>query len=671
MEFLFWQQANRTPETQFIFNLFHLLLAGLTLLAWLHQLRGLRGAGIKRRDWFLPLGFFLLVLQFGLLTLHFGAEFFLRKELEWGGVDRFSRGFMGIGLMLVVAGLSEDGPFPNLSLTRWLRRSCALVAALVLTDVLLSRSRAVSGEPTHSLPMLTVDLLMLLTVVAGMRAAVRAGSGGWRPHFIALAAVGVSLLLRGTALLLPVGSEILLWNAEQHVLSVALFAFAWAAGERSHNLLDRIFVRLNLTFIVLASLIMLITAGMEKYQYMRLTEERSTDLAEFLRGHVIYYREHGESLEAVFRHPEVVRRVVVEFGKLPELRVINVYVDGQRASFHYAPDWEIREEIVLLPGPDPPEAGPGIANGFQMVRLPLANVPSRNRIEFWGTMDYINEYIGQYLILIYSLFTLMVGLASGIIGIIVNDADRQLRQQYAELQETHQQLAQTAKLASIGELAGGMAHEINNPITSILSLASHLAEESGDAVPAPHRRKNLEVIAQQAERVSRIVGNLLTFARQSHLEVSRVDVAEVLDAALLLVGFRLQERGILVYREMDADPPFLLGDASRLTEVFVNLFTNAIDAMPTGGTLTVRVSPDSTPERGVRIAVTDTGCGIPAEQLPRIFDPFFTTKEPGRGTGLGLSISHGIVRDHKGQIRAESRPGTGTTLWVTLPRGGE
>ncbi|MBI3671028.1 MAG: hypothetical protein HY237_14765 [Acidobacteria bacterium] len=672
MESLFWLLANRTAETQFIFNLFHLLLAGLTLLVLLHQLRAARGDGAEARNWLLPLGFLLLVFHFAVLTLYFGAGFFFRRELAWANFERLSHGLLACAFLVVVAGCVRAWAHGGRQPDRWILSGCAVVVGAVLLDILRTSPRLASSERPDSFAMFVPDVLVLLAVGLGLQAVGRGQIEGRFASLVALATVGLFLILSNVSLFLPRPMGVFLWNADQHVLSVSLFAFAWAAGERSRNLLDRIFVRLNLTFIVLASLIMLITAGMEKYQYLRLAEERSLNLAEFLRGHIVYYRERGESLEGIFRHSEVLRRVVVEFGTLPELREVNVYLDGQRASFRSTPDWEIKEEMVSLPGHDPPEAGARIANGFQMIRLPLGSGTSfRNRIEFLGTMDYINEYIGKYIILIYSLFTIMVGLASGIVGIIVNDADRRLRRQYAELQETHQQLAQAAKQASIGQLAGGMAHEINNPITSILSLASHLAEEKSAATLAPRQRKSLQVIAQQAERVSRIVGNLLTFARQSNLDLGRVDVTELLDTAITLVQYRLTDSAIRLRREMDADLPLVLGDAGRLAEVFVNLLNNAIDAMPTGGTLAVRAFPNPEPDSGVRAEVHDTGCGIPSEQLLRIFDPFFTTKEPGRGTGLGLSVSQGIVKDHGGQIWAESQPGAGTTLVVILPKGGE
>jgi signal transduction histidine kinase len=672
MESLFWQLTNRTAETQFIFNLFHLLLAGLTLLVLLHQLKATRGEAIGMHGWLLPLGFSLLVLHFAVLTLHFGTEFFFRKAVVWRGFGGLSHGFMACGLLLVVAALLEDRRKQDPRLAGWLRKGCALAAVLVLVDMFFPSQEA-SGEPLHSIPTLSLDLLALFAVTFGMRAANRAEEEGSRANLVALASVGIALVVHGTLLFLPQKMGILLWNAEQHALSVSLFAFAWAAGERSRNLLDRVFVRLNLTFLILASLIMLVTVGMEKYQYLRLAEERSMNLAEFLRGHTVYYRDHGESLEEIFRHTEVLKRVVVEFGTLPELREVDISLDGRRMSFHYTPEWEIKEEIVPLLQRDPPEAKAEITHSFTMFRLPLESgfSSSGNQVEFVGTMDFINKYIGKYIILIYSLFTIMVGLATGIIGIIISDTDRRLRQQYVELQETHQRLAQAAKLASIGQLAGGMAHEINNPITSILSLASHLAKKENAPKLAPRQSKSLEVIAQQAERVSKIVGNLLTFARESHLELSRVEVGELLDTAITLVQYRLRDNAIVLRREITGNLPMILGDAGRLTEVFINVLNNAADAMPRGGTLIVRARPKSATDGGVRVEVKDTGSGIPSEHLARVFDPFFTTKDPGRGTGLGLSISHGIIKDHGGEIWAESQPGAGATLVITLPGGSE
>jgi signal transduction histidine kinase len=669
MESLFWLLANRTAETQFIFNLFHLLLAGLTLLVLLYQFKAARGEAANAHDWLLALGFLLLVLSFGLLALYFGAGFFFHRKLVWTGLERLSHGLIACGFLVVVAAHLRGQRNGETHLARWSLRGCAIVAVILLADILLSSPHPVSGELPHSVSMLVTDLLVLIAVGLGVTAVLRSKAEGKRPILVALVSAGLVVLLHALEIFMPQPAQIFVWNAEQHVLSVSLFAFAWAAGEHSRNLLDRVFVRLNLAFIVLASALMLITAGMEKHRYLQLAEERSMNLAEFLRGHTVYYQAQGESPEDIFHHPEVLKRVVVEFGTLPELRQVNVYLDGQRVSFGRTQEWEIEEGILSLAELGSSETGTELVNSFQMIRLPIESGTDRkNRIEFLGTMDYINEYIGKYIALIYSLFTVIVLLATGIIGMIVADTDRRLRQQYAELEGSQQRLAQAAKLASIGQLAAGMAHEINNPITSVLSLASHLTDGKGAATLAPVQRRSLQLMAQQAERVSKIVRNLLIFARKSQLELSWVDVGEPLHAAITLAQYRLQECAICLRQEIEVALPLILGDPGRLTEVFVNLLNNAIDAMPAGGTLTIHASLNVGPEGGVRVEVADTGCGIPPDQLPSIFDPFFTTKEPGRGTGLGLSISHGIVKDHSGQIWAESRPGGGTTVVVTLPK---
>jgi signal transduction histidine kinase len=672
MESLFWQLANRTPETQFIFDLFHSLLAGLTLLVLLHRFRGSRS--FLRMSWadrILPLSFLLLVVHFALLSVYFGVQFFFHKELEWAGLEALSQGLMACAVLVMIAGYLQAAREQERHWVRWMLRGCTAVAGIALADLFYS-SKLPAGEGLHSAGMLINDLIVLLGLVLGLRAVLRTEWEGRQATVIALASIGVAVLLHNVFLFLPFHAGILAWNAEEHLLSVALLAFAWAAGERSRNLLDRVFVRLNLTFIVLASLIMLITAGMEKYQYFRLSEERSMDLAEFLRGHVLYYREQGDSLAAIFQRPQVLRRVVVEFGRLPELRTVNVYLDGQRATLRYTPDWEIQQEIMPLAAGQDRDTGMQPPGSFRMIRLPLQDGNNlSNRIEFISTMDYINQYIGKYIILIYSLFTIVVGVASVIIGIIVTDTDRRLRRQYEELQETQQQLAQAAKLASIGELTGGMAHEINTPITSILALASHLSEGRSSATLPPSQRQSLEVIVQQAQRVAKIVGNLLTFSRQSRLELGRVEVPELLETAIALVQHCLKNGDIRLLREIDPGCPKILGDAGRLTEVFVNLLNNAVDSMPTGGTLAVRAFGIAEYEGGVRIEVSDTGCGIPPENLGRIFDPFFTTKEPGKGTGLGLSISHGIVKDHGGRIWTHSQFGAGARFIVILPKGGD
>ncbi len=660
MESLLWHVTNRTAETLLILNLFHLLLAGLALMMLLHQRinRGVRG----RAERLITIAFAILVAHFALLTLRYAIAFFLHAQINLAALERFSQALLIAGTLVMVAGYL-DAAKRNF---RWLLIGGTVVlAALVAADV--SATVLLAGSSAHSWMLLAGDALALGALLLPLRPVLRGEIGKGRGfRLVALVALALVFVLDAAPAMARTGHGVLLWNLREQMMSASLFAFTWMMGERSQHLLDRVFVRLNLTFLVLASLIMLTTAGMEKYQYLRLAEERSVNLAEFLRGHYIFYSGQGESMQQIFDHPEVLRRVVAEFGSLPELREVDVYAQGQHAAFRYLPNWEVKETITSDSGRSQPDNE--LHNSFRMTRLVIDPARPRDRIEFIGTLDYVNAYIGKYIIFIYCSFTVMLALGTAIIGMIVVDTDRQLKRQYVELQQTQQQLAQAAKLASIGELAGGMAHEINNPITSILALASHLAEGDNAAALTPRNRKSLNTIVRQAERVANLVSGLLTFSRQSQLHISEVDVRKVLDTALDLVQFRLDAASIRVQREFSASLPPVQGDTSRLTEVFVNLLSNAADAMPAGGTLTVRAS-DCLEDGTVRVEVHDTGCGIEAADLPRIFDPFFTTKAPGRGTGLGLSISHGIVKDHGGEIWANSEPGNGTIIVICLATG--
>jgi len=228
-----------------------------------------------------------------------------------------------------------------------------------------------------------------------------------------------------------------------------------------------------------------------------------------------------------------------------------------------------------------------------------------------------------------------------------------------------EQLIQSEKMSAIGQLVSGVAHELNNPLAGISAFAQLLLAEK--RFP-PDQRTAAETIYSEARRASRIVQNLLTFARQHKAEKGPADINQVLDDTLELRGYELRVRGIDVRREYDEALPDTMGDGHQLQQVFLNLITNAEQAMErTEGRhhrLTVR-----TRNAGdiIRIEVEDTGAGIPPNLLERIFNPFFTTKPTGHGTGLGLSISLGIVREHEGRIWAENTPQGGARFIVELP----
>ncbi|ABB31297.1 integral membrane sensor signal transduction histidine kinase [Geobacter metallireducens RCH3] len=243
----------------------------------------------------------------------------------------------------------------------------------------------------------------------------------------------------------------------------------------------------------------------------------------------------------------------------------------------------------------------------------------------------------------------------------VLDRTAQLEEKNLLLVKTQEDLVRAAKLADIGMLAAGVAHEINNPLAIIRGNTELLQMAIPEDDPS---REEVDTIAQQTGRVERIVGSLLKFARQQKKELGTVEVNRLLDEILKQVGHQIPLAGIDIRRDYAADIPLLEGDGDQLRQVFTNLILNAIQAMKEGGTLTVGTSRDS--EAGTcTVAVEDTGAGIPPENLRNIFSPFFTTRNDG--TGLGLAVSYGIVRDHGGNIQVESTAGTGSTFRVVLP----
>jgi signal transduction histidine kinase len=224
-----------------------------------------------------------------------------------------------------------------------------------------------------------------------------------------------------------------------------------------------------------------------------------------------------------------------------------------------------------------------------------------------------------------------------------------------------EQLQISEKMASIGLLAAGVAHEVNTPLTGISSFVQMLME---GAEPGDPRTKVLEKIEKQTFRAARIVNGLLNLARPAQTDSGPVDLHVVIGDVLSLLDHQLKTGRIQVRRELAATAPIVQGIEYKLQQVFLNLFLNARDAMPKGGWLTIVTRAEG--DRAA-VEVADTGSGIPPEQLSRIYDPFFTTKEIGKGTGLGLSITYGILQEHGGAITCNSAPGQGTRFSLLLP----
>lgn len=239
--------------------------------------------------------------------------------------------------------------------------------------------------------------------------------------------------------------------------------------------------------------------------------------------------------------------------------------------------------------------------------------------------------------------------------------------------QTEAELIRSEKLASLGQLAASVAHEVNNPLAGILVYTKLLLKKFKETkLQTPHTEMQLLKMEKELERTSRIIRNLLDFSRQSDPTLRPIVINKVIEAALLLVEHQISLENIKLEKKFSPHLPLVLADFDQIQQVLINIILNATQAMPHGGTLTISTSRaegiliDQLPKKVVRIDIKDTGVGIPKEHLNRLFTPFFTTKEKGKGVGLGLSVVHGIIGRHKGKIEVDSEPNVGTTFTIYL-----
>ncbi len=285
----------------------------------------------------------------------------------------------------------------------------------------------------------------------------------------------------------------------------------------------------------------------------------------------------------------------------------------------------------------------------------------------------------------FNRMTDTLGKAQTELDALVATLEQRVEERTRELQEAQAQLVQTEKLASLGKLSASIAHEINNPLSGILTYAKLLSRKLRAGVPDAEgihaALQQLALVERETHRCVTIVRNLLDFARQREPSLQIVDVSSIIDEALSLLENRLAISNVQVVREF-VPVPAVRADFGQLRQAFVNILMNACEAMPGGGTLRVLTREVALPEtaksgtlsatgkpeaptRFAEVVIADTGQGIPQEHLSKIFDPFFTTKE--HGTGLGLSVVYGIVEKHGGKIAVESQVGRGTTVTLRFP----
>jgi PAS domain S-box-containing protein len=242
-----------------------------------------------------------------------------------------------------------------------------------------------------------------------------------------------------------------------------------------------------------------------------------------------------------------------------------------------------------------------------------------------------------------------------------------------ERKRTEAELLRSEKLASVGQLAAGVAHEVNNPLAGILIYVELLLKKhKQNKLQTEETKKQLGKIGKETERCSRIIKNLLDFSRQTEVTLRPVDINKVIDATLSIIGHQISLENIKTEEKLCTSLPLISVDFDQIQQALMNIMLNATQAMPSGGELTITTSVAKNVKIGnavrdaVRIDISDTGVGISREDLGKLFTPFFTTKEKGKGVGLGLSVVHGIIERHHGKIEIESDLGAGTTFSIYL-----
>jgi PAS domain S-box-containing protein len=240
-----------------------------------------------------------------------------------------------------------------------------------------------------------------------------------------------------------------------------------------------------------------------------------------------------------------------------------------------------------------------------------------------------------------------------------------------QLKETHEKLLHQDKMSSLGKLSASVVHEINNPIAGILNLIMLMKRIASEEVVKEKEidqfKKYLDLMENETRRTSRIVSNLLAFARQSKMEPKRVSVNKLIEKTLFLNSNLLKIDGVKLDTKLNPNLPDLIGSEDQLQQVFMNLVSNATEAMESGGGSLTIETKHLLREDKLQINFRDTGPGIPEDDIPKLFEPFFTTKKKGKGVGLGLSVAYGIVQEHDGSIYVKSKLGKGTTFQVKLP----
>ncbi len=273
----------------------------------------------------------------------------------------------------------------------------------------------------------------------------------------------------------------------------------------------------------------------------------------------------------------------------------------------------------------------------------------------------------------YPIFNHMGEITQFVVTIrdMTKDLSERIEKRAQAIKDNLTRFIQDDRLASLGRLVASVCHEINNPITSIVTFNKLILSYAKDKDFGLNRMMDVErylgLSVREAMRCGDIVKNLLTFARQKNVEAKKIDLNDMVDTIMLLTGHQLEIAGVVCEVDLPAETYTAFGDSAQIQQCLMNLVFNAIDAMPNGGKMTITGGIDKKDDM-VWMAISDTGHGIDADELPRIFEPFYSTKIEGKGVGLGLSMVYGIIREHNGTVEVDSEMGKGSIFRIKLPR---
>ncbi|MBI2566974.1 MAG: hypothetical protein HYV63_08100 [Candidatus Schekmanbacteria bacterium] len=523
---------------------------------------------------------------------------------------------------------------------------------------------SVSSHP-DSAHWLALALLAALLMLQVQRTAGRLTMGRLMPSLV-MGGLCANFALLSLSSAVPEHSLAGMLDVTRHVVAlVALIALARIIEIETEDLFSVFFLRLNITFIVLAGFIIVVVSHVQRQQFVAFAENQAADLMEFIRGHVMYYHQLGRDDLSCVSDARIERRIVSEFGRIPSLRSVAVVYNGVRSAV-MIDSGGLVERAVETSYSEPPPADFAARADREVLSMSVP-IYAGSLLAGWVEVTQINTDMNRaivyQIVVIFTAFTVVVVVSAIVAGILVSRADRTIRRQYREIKETHQQLDQAGKMAALGELAGGVAHEVNNPIGVIVAHVDYMSAVARKQGASQELLSDLEMIRRNATRAAGIVRALLDFARPRPVERQVTDLNALISATLGLLEPLFRADGVKVMTALQ-DLPAVSVDRDRIQQAFVNLLKNAVDSCERGGHITVSSRYDAS-RRELTCTVADDGAGMPAEVLPRIYDPFFTTKP--RGTGLGLSLTYGTVRDHGGMITVKSEPGKGAAFTVVLP----